>query len=508
MKLFRIIALVLVLSQISILPAKDKSKPNIILFMVDDMGWQDTSLPFGDSTTSQNAKFHTPNMERLASMGMKFTQAYACAICSPTRVSLMTGMNAAHHRVTNWTLTKDVMMERSPEGLEIPKWNMNGIGVNKELNNAIYTPQPLPKVLRSGGYTTIHCGKAHFAATATLASDPTNIGFDVNIAGHAAGGPASYLGVDNFAKKTPSKWDIPGLEEFHGTNIFLTEALTQKAIKAVDVAVKEGKPFFLYMAHYAVHVPIMGDDRFEEKYLNAGLDPIEAKYASLIEGMDKSLGDIMDYVRDNGLDDNTIILFMSDNGGLSANGRGGEKHTHNYPLSSGKGSIHEGGIRVPMIVKWSDIVSPKSQCDDYLIIEDFYPTILEMAGLEQLKGKCQPIEGHSFIPMLKEKKSHYENRALYWHYPNNWGPRGPGIGTYSAIRKGDWKLIYYYTDQSFELFNIKEDISEKVNLSKVNIIKKEELAKELGSYLRSVHAQRPISTASQQLVPFPDEKIF
>ena len=134
---------------------------------------------------------------------------------------------------------------------------------------------------------------------------------------------------------------------------------------------------------------------------------------------------------------------MSDNGGLSANGRGGEKHTHNYPLSSGKGSIHEGGIRVPMIVKWSDIVSPKSQCDDYLIIEDFYPTILEMAGLEQLKGKCQPIEGHSFIPMLKEKKSHYENRALYWHYPNNWGPRGPGIGTYSAIRKGDWKLVNY-----------------------------------------------------------------
>lgn len=486
------------------LKEKANQKPNIVLFMVDDMGWQDTSVPFWKEKTHFNKRYQTPGMERLADEGMMFTQAYACAVCSPTRVSLMTGMNAAHHRVTNWTLRKDKMQVRPPKGLTMPKWNMNGIGVVKSLNNAIYTPQPLPKVLQENGYTTIHCGKAHFGAIGTKAENPQNIGFTVNIAGHAAGGPATYYGTENFAKKEPSVWDIPGLEEYHGQDIFLTEALTREAIKAVDKSVKEDKPFFLYMAHYAVHAPIMGDKRFEQKYLDAGLDPVEAKYASLVEGMDKSLGDIMDYVDSQGLSENTIVIFMSDNGGLSAHARGGEKHSHNYPLSSGKGSIHEGGIREPMIVKWPGVVKEKSLCNDYLIIEDFYPTILEMAGLKQLDGECQPIDGKSFTYKLKGKKNKDKDRPLYWHYPNNWGPRGPGISTYSAIRKGDWKLIYYYTDESFELFNITEDISEKNNLVKEEAKKAKELAKELSDYLREVKAQRPTRNETGKLVPWPD----
>lgn len=489
----------------SVYSKKVSKKPNIILFMVDDMGWQDTSLPFWTEKTHFNDRYQTPNMERLAKQGMKFTQAYACAVCSPTRVSLMTGMNAAHHRVTNWTLKKNTMQVSPPKGLTIPKWNMNGIGVDKSLENAIYTPQSLPKVLQENGYTTIHCGKAHFGAIGTKASDPTNIGFTVNIAGHAAGGPATYYGKDNFAKKKPSVWDIPGLEEFHGQDIFLTEALTQKALKVVDKTVKEDKPFFLYMAHYAVHAPIMGDKRFEQKYLDAGLEPVEAKYASLIEGMDKSLGDILDYVEKQGLSDNTIVLFMSDNGGLSAHARGGERHTHNFPLSSGKGSIHEGGIREPMIVKWPGVVKNNTTCNDYLIIEDFYPTILEMAGLKKLKGECQPIDGKSFVTKLKGKKNKDGNRPLFWHYPNNWGPHGPGIGTYSAIRKGDWKLIYYYTDSSFELFNITKDISEKTNLVKENKEVAKSLAGDLTSYLKKVDAQRPSNAKSGKLIAWPDE---
>ena len=484
---------------------KKQDKPNIILFMVDDMGWQDTSVPFWTEKTHFNERYHTPNMERLAEQGMKFTQAYACAVCSPTRVSLMTGMNAAHHRVTNWTLRKNTMQVKPPEGLQIPKWNVNGIGVDKDLENSIYTPQPLPKVLQSNGYTTIHCGKAHFGAIGTKASDPTNIGFTVNIAGHAAGGPASYLGTDNFAQKEPSVWDVPGLEEFHGQDIFLTEALTQKAIQAVEQSVEADKPFFLYMSHYAVHTPIMGDKRFEQKYLDAGLHPIEAQYATLIEGMDKSLGDIMDYVDAKGISDNTVILFMSDNGGLSAHGRGGEKHTHNYPLSSGKGSIHEGGIREPMIVKWPGIVKPQSQCDEYVIIEDFYPTILQMAGLQQLEGECQPIDGVSFVDKLKGKKSDDLNRPLFWHYPNNWGPSGPGIGTYSAIRKGDWKLIFYYTDSSFELFDIRIDIGEHNNLAAEKSLITQALANELSTYLKKVNAQLPVFTETNKVAPYPDE---
>ena len=484
------------------------SKPNIILFLVDDMGWQDTSVPFGEEETAFNRRYHTPNMEKLAAQGMKFTQAYACAICSPTRVSLMTGMNAAHHRVTNWTLRKNTMAVKPPEGLKMPIWNMNGIGVDKNLENAIYTPQPLPRVLQENGYTTIHCGKAHFGAVGTKAEDPLNIGFTVNIAGHAAGAPGSYLGTDNFGKKEKSIWDVPGLEEFHGEDIFLTEALTQKAIKAIDDSQNKQKPFFLYMANYAVHSPIMGDKRFLQKYLDAGLDPIEAKYASLLEGVDKSLGDIMDHLKKNKLDDNTIVLFMSDNGGLSALARGGEPHTHNYPLSSGKGSAHEGGIREPMIVKWPGVVNPQTACSDYLIIEDFYPTILEMAGVTQLEGECQPIDGKSFMHKLKQEPNQNANRALFWHYPNNWGPHGPGIGTYSMIRKGDWKLIYYYTNQSFELFNIAEDIGEMHNLASANKEITLRLAKELSDYLRSVDAQRPTGTETNELVPFPDAALL
>ncbi len=484
---------------------KEIQQPNIILFMVDDMGWQDTSVPFWHKKTHFNKRYHTPNMERLADEGMKFTQAYACAVCSPTRVSLMTGMNAAHHRVTNWTLRRDTMMVKPPEELTMPLWNMNGIAVDKLLNNAIYTPQPLPKVLQENGYTTIHCGKAHFAAIGTKASDPLNIGFTVNIAGHAAGAPASYYGTNNFARKTPSEWDVPDLEEFHGKDIFLTEALTQKAIMEVDKAVKAKQPFFLYMAHYALHTPIMGDKRFEQKYLDAGLEPVEAQYASLIEGMDKSLGDLMNYLQKNNLEDNTIILFMSDNGGLSAVARGGEKHTHNYPLKSGKGSINEGGIREPMLVKWPGVTKAKTQCNTSIIIEDFYPTILEMAGLNQLDGECQPIDGKSFVPQLKAPLTGNNKRSLFWHYPNHWGPSGPGIGAYSAIRKGDWKLIYYYTDQSLELFNIANDISENNNLISSEQAVKDKLTKELSDYLRRVDAQLPVINATGKIAPLPDE---
>jgi arylsulfatase A-like enzyme len=484
----------------------EKEQPNIVLFMVDDMGWQDTSEPFWNKKTHLNDKYHTPNMEKLASDGMKFTQAYACAVCSPTRVSLMTGMNAAHHRVTNWTLEKNVSPVQPPKGLKMPKWNMNGIGVDKDLENSIYTPQPLPKVLQQNGYTTIHCGKAHFGAIGTKGSNPLNIGFDINIAGHACGAPASYLGTENFAKKQKSVWDVPGLEQFHGKDIFLTEALTQRAIEEIDISQKQNKPFFLYMAHYAVHSPIMGDKRFLQKYIDAGLEDKEAKYASMLEGMDKSLGDIMNYLKENNLEENTIILFMSDNGGLSALARGGIAHTHNFPLSSGKGSIHEGGIREPMIVKWPGYVRPKTVCDDYLIIEDFYPTILEMAGAKTLSGECQSIDGKSFLPLLKQQKNPNIDRALYWHYPNNWGPQGPGISTYSAIRKGDWKLIYYYTNCSFELFNIKKDIGEKYNLAAQKPELTKQLAKQLSNYLKEVSAQRPTDSSSGKLVAFPDEK--
>jgi arylsulfatase A-like enzyme len=299
---------------------------------------------------------------------------------------------------------------------------------------------------------------------------------------------------------------VPGLEKYHGKDIFLTEALTKEAMLAMDNAIAHDKPFYLYMSHYAVHTPIQGDPRFEQKYIDKGMHPTEAKYASLIEGMDKSLGDLMNHLEEKGISKNTIILFMSDNGGLSAVARGGEKHTHNKPLSSGKGSVHEGGIREPMLVKWPGVTKEKSESDSFVIIEDFFPTILELANISEFKP-VQKIDGKSFTNLLKGAKTNNNERALYWHYPNNWGPTGPGIGATSTIRKGDYKLIYYHLNNSFELFNIKDDIGETTNLALENNTKIIELATELGEYLRSVNAQMPTNTKTGKLVTWPDDEI-
>lgn len=482
------------------------SQPNIVLFLVDDMGWQDTSVPFWDKRTPFNERYRTPNMERLAAQGVKFTQAYATTVCTPSRVSLMTGMNAARHRVTNWTLKKDQIqpMELNHPTLQFPEWNVNGMSPVSGIEKSAYAT-PLPELLQEAGYFTIHCGKAHFGAIDTPAADPINIGFDVNIAGHAAGAPASYFGTQDFGNGIPGQefMAVPGLEEYYGEDIFLTEALTLEAKKAMDMAVNKKQPFFLYMAHYAVHIPIMGDDRFVQKYYDMGLDSIEAKYSSMVEGMDKSLGDIMDYLESKKIDDNTIILFMSDNGGLSAHGRGGELNTHNKPLASGKGSAYEGGIREPMIVKWPGITKPDTQTDQMVIIEDYFTTVLEMAGVKK-ENTVQKVDGQSFVPILKGQKLP-EDRPLFWHYPNEWGVSGPGIGASSTIRLGDWKLIYFHADQHLELYNIKDDIGEHHNLVETEPEKSRELANVLSHYLREVKAQMPVEKATGKIVPYPDK---
>lgn len=484
---------------------EENTNPNIVLFFVDDLGWQDTSVPFWTEKTHFNELYKTPNMERLAAEGMKFTNAYATPVCTPTRVSLISGMNAARHRVTNWTLRRDTFMVKPPEGLKIPLWNLNGAQPTDSIKNSVHITS-LPKILSENGYNTIHIGKAHFGAIGTPGADPLNLGFNVNIAGHAAGAPASYYGTNNFRRSIDkaSVWDVPGLEKYNGKDIFLTEALTQEAIHEIDKSLKNDEPFFLYMSHYAVHTPIQGDPRFESGYLKKGMHPIEARYASLVEGMDKSIGDIMDHLEKLGISQNTIILFMSDNGGLSAVARGGEKHTHNYPLSSGKGSMREGGIREPMLVKWPGITKPGSVSDNPLIVEDFFPTILEMAQIRDSKT-VQDIDGLSFVPILNGSENDNNNRSLFWHYPNNWGPTGPGIGASSAIRKGVWKLIYYHIDSSFELFNLKNDIGETNNASPQNTAKTKELATELSNYLRSINAQMPIRTDLKKQVAWPDE---
>lgn len=489
--------------------ADTDKRPNIILFMVDDMGWQDTSLPFWTEKTHYNEAYETPNMERLAKQGVMFTQAYASSVSSPTRCSLFTGANAARHRVTNWTLQKNTSTDRPDDKLTPPDWNVNGISQVGGTSHT-FVGTSFVQLLKNNGYHTIHCGKGHFGAIDTPGESPNHFGFDVNISGHAAGGLASYLGEENYGHtkdgKPTSLMSVPGLEKYWGTDTFVTEALTLETLQALDKAKKYNQPYFLYMAHYAIHIPIDKDMRYYQKYIDKGLTSKEAAYATLIEGMDKSLGDLMDWVEKSGEADNTVIIFMSDNGGLAtqAHWRDGDLFTQNYPLNSGKGSLYEGGIREPMIVSWPGKAKADTRCDAPVIIEDFYPTILEMAGIDKYKTP-QTIDGVSFMPLFGGKGKFDMNRTLIWNMPNNWGNDGPGINFNCAIRKGDWKLVYYYGTGKKELFNIKQDIGEANDLAQqhTDIVKR--LSKELGKQLRKMDGQRPSFKETGLPCPWPDE---
>ncbi|MCG8307075.1 MAG: sulfatase [Cytophagales bacterium] len=470
----------------------NKQKPNIIVFLVDDMGWQETSVPFHIEKTSLNERFHTPNMERLAEKGMLFTQAYASALCSPSRVSLITGTNPVQHGVTCWTLRRN----KSPEGmnriLDKANWNLNGLSPEPGIDRSFYFPQILPKLLKQAGYHTIHAGKAHFGAKDTPGENPLNIGFDVNIAGHAAGGPGSYHGDKNFSavwRRGSDIWDVPGLEKYHGQKINLTEALTIEANAAMEAAVQEGKPFFLHMSHYTVHAPWEADRRFVKKYVDSGLNKTLANHASMIESMDKSLGDIMDKVKALGIERNTIFVFISDNGAPS-------QMTPNLPLRGHKLTAYEGGTRIPMMVKWPGITTETKRNNHPVIIQDIYASVLEWAGLSELQPKL--TDSHSFLPLVKGETVSSDRRFI-WHYPNLYDQP-----PYSSIRLGDWKLIYFYTDQHHELYNLKEDIGEINNLAKEKPEKVQNLAASLGDYLRNAKAERPILKSTGEPVPWPD----
>lgn len=524
-------------------------KPNIIVFLVDDMGWQDTSVPFQYDRNGKpvktflNNRYKTPNMESLAGQGMVFTSAYAQPVCSPSRVSLMTGMNAARHRVTNWTLKRDQTTDANhKQVLPPPDWCINGLQpagtkatgttkapisgeqINYEMNKPFATATALPRLLKDSGYVTVHCGKAHFGSRDTPGANPLNFGFDYNIAGTERGGPADYRGSQHYGK---GDFQVKGLDEnnYYENDVFLTEALTIEALKRLDQIrnspTESKKPFYLYMSHYAVHAPFDQrgyDKRFADKYKNPGdghpWSDNEKRYSGLIEGMDKSLGDIMNYLKQHGLDGNTVILFMSDNGGLAISGRMGNELS-NYPLSHGKGSGREGGIREPMIVRWPGVTKAGSRCDAPVIIEDFFPSVLQLAGVVNPET-VQTIDGKSFVPLLKGVKGDHE-RPLLFHFPNIWG-EGNGFSEnyapFSALRQGDWKLIYWHIDQRFELFNLEQDISEQNNLAANEPNHVKSMAATMTKLLKERKAQMPTYKAGNtkgapegSAVPWPDKAV-
>ena len=469
-------------------------RPNVVVFLVDDMGWQETSVPFHSERTALNDRYRTPNMERLAARGMKFTQAYAYAVCSPSRVSLMTGQSASRHRVTNWTLRKGKQPDRAHPKVQAATWNLNGWSPDPEVPQTACAPT-LPALLRQAGYRTIHVGKGHFGAKDTPGADPRALGFDVNIGGHAAGGPGSYHGEHDYSaawRGGDRIWDVPQLEKYHGTETNLTEALTREAITAIEDAVSGEQPFFLYLSHYAIHAPWEEDTRFIERYRQAGLPEFEAIYASMVESMDRSLGDVLDFLAREDLTGNTIVFFLSDNGSP-------RQAPRNLPLRGHKLTPYEGGFRVPMLVHWPGVTPAGAVCESPVMIEDLFPTILDGAGVSPTVMPAT-VDGVNLRPLLRGEEAPESPRSIFWHYPNTYDQP-----PYTAMRRGQWKLIYHHADRRFELFDLIRDLGEEHDVAPSEPQLVRELASRMTDHLLETGAVMPTDKATGRAVELPLE---
>jgi len=440
----------------------NKRKPNILFLLVDDMGWSDVGY--------MGSKYYeTPNIDKLASEGMIFTNAYANAPnCAPSRACILSGQYTPRHGIyTVGSSTRGKSFRRKL----IPIKN------NTTLAREVIT---FAEALKPAGYISASMGKWHMGNDPEFG--PIAQGFDVNIAGCHKGNPRTYFSPFNFPNlKTKTKGQ------------YLTDALADEAIKFISK--NREKPFLLYLPFYAVHTPIQGKLELVQKYKNkkASNGQHNSRYAAMIETTDKSIGRITDTIKKLGLDDNTIIIFLSDNGGLKG-------ITSNAPLRGGKGMLYEGGIREPMFVRWPNQIKAGTKCNVPVIGTDLYPTFLQLAGVKPPKGKI--LDGVSLLPLLLGKTDTLKRDALFWHFPaylqtyranhgkdarDKYFRTRPG----SVIRKGDWKLIKYYEDNALELYNLKDDISEKHNLVKKEAKIANQLHTMLKKWCKKVNAPIP-----------------
>lgn len=488
------------LSIISTVVAADQ--PNVVVFLVDDMGVMDSSVPF--LTDNQGAPkryplndfYRTPSMERLAKSGIRFNQFYAMSVCSPTRISLMTGHNAARHRATNWiNPSRD---NRGPQGP--PDWNWTGLGADD---------MTLARLIRDSGYRTIHVGKGHFGPHGTAGEDPLNLGFDVNIGGSAFGAPGSYYGSKNYGLGTRREHHaVPDLDQYHGTDTFLTEALTIEANKKLDAAVADGQPFYLYMSHYAVHAPFESDPRFAAHYEDSGKSERAQAFATLIEGMDRSLGQLLDHLEELGVAEETLVLFLGDNGSDAPLG-----HQHAVacaaPLRGKKGAHYEGGMRVPFIAAWAkpDVNSklqrklpiPAGSLNGQLAsVEDIFPTLASFLELDVPQDYA--FDGNDITKSLLGEADEDRRNDFLMHYPH-----APHRSDYFTVyRLDDWKAIYHYypsevsNNTHYELFNLSEDPFEGNDLSQSEPEQLRRMMQELAAQLEQHEALYPIGDDGDQ----------
>ncbi|WP_215225394.1 sulfatase [Echinicola shivajiensis] len=444
--------------------------PNIVFILVDDLGWADLACYGSDF-------YETPNIDALAKQGMRFTSAYAASpVCSPTRAAIMTGKYPSSVNITDWIPGQD------PKGRKL-------LGP-QDRNELALEEITIAELLKNECYKTFFAGKWHLGDKGFF---PEDQGFDINIGGNHKGSPVSYY----------SPYHNPQLED-GPEGEYLSDRLVDESIKFMESAKED--PFLLYLSFYNVHTPIQANKKYVEHFRKKaekleeiadsgfrmehdGLTKLRQdnfEYASMIAAMDENVGRLMDKLEELGLDENTLVVFTSDNGGLSTLQNNRKAPTSNEPLRAGKGWCYEGGIRVPLIIKGPGI-TPNSTSEEPVISIDFYNTISEAVNVS--KDKIPENDGTSLMPLLKGNKS-LDREGLYFHYPHYHGSAWePG----AAVRKGDYVYIEFYEDEKVELYNIKEDLEETNDLSSKMPEKVAELKTVLNEFHEKTGAQFPIN---------------
>jgi arylsulfatase A-like enzyme len=453
--------------------ASATSPPNIIFILADDLGYSDLGA-YGSTF------YETPRLDQLAREGMKFTDAYAaCQVCSPTRASLMTGQWPQRTGITDYI---------APQGGNLPgNWNRNTILLPAPNEDRLALDKPtIAKALRAAGYATFFAGKWHLGPEGWW---PEDQGFDHNLGGNERGGP--YGGNRYFSPYgNPRLADGPPGEH-------LPDRLAAETARFMEA--NRDRPFLAFLSFYSVHTPLMAREDLREKYATKrnqlGLETTwgrehtrdvrlvqdHAIYAGMVEAMDLAVGKVLDKLNELNLRDNTIVIFTSDNGGLSTS-EGWP--TSNLPLRAGKGWIYEGGIREPLLVRWPAVIQPGTISRTPVSSPDFFPTLLEVAGAKPAPG--QMLDGVSLVPVLKGGT--LPERALFWHYPH-YGNQGGAPS--AAVRRGDWKLIEWFEDQRIELFHVAEDLGERSDLYRQHPGRADALRSELRAWQMEVEARFP-----------------
>jgi len=442
-------------------------RPNFVLILADDLGWADLGC--------YGSKYHkTPHLDRLAAAGVLFTNAYAaCPVCSPTRAALMTGQYPARLNLTDWLPGRP---DRSDQKLLRPV-------ITKELPASEIT---LAAALQKAGYATGMIGKWHLGGKG---AGPEQRGFQVNIAGDQAGSPRSYFAP---FKGADGRF-MPGLENAPEGE-YLTDRLAAEAEKFLET--NRDRPFFLYLPHYAVHIPMKAKPDLVAKY-QAGPPGQQGNpvYAAMLESLDNAVGRVLKKLEDLNIAERTIVLFTSDNGGLSVLEGPNTPPTINAPLREGKGYLYEGGIRVPLLVRWPGVANPGAHNTTPVSSIDFLPTLLEACGVKS----DMKVDGVSLVSTIKGQP--LKRDALFWHYPHYSNQGGkPG----AAVRAGDHKLIEFYENGRRELYDLKKDPGESRNLIDSSPAVARELGEKLDSWRKEVGAR--MMKPNTDYVPNPQAK--